>query len=140
MAKISPPSPGEEITADDRMLTRFMIWTQRLTELFNGSEWIDVTFENGWGNIATTTYNKTQYRVIGNYLELRGRIGSVSGAIINTAAFTLPEGLRPALEYQFAVPSNNAFGKIRVKSNGDVVLQVGSISWAQIDGIRFSLD
>ena len=62
--------------------------------------------------------------------------GALQSGVIGTAAFTLPVGLRPKRLINFAVVSNNAFGVVRVDTNGDVTPSIGS-GFTNLESIRF---
>lgn len=100
--------------------------------------WNAVTvFQNGWGNYGAQ-WPGAAYRKIGDEVMLRGLI---AGGANSTTAFILPVGYRtPAYGHHFAVASADAFGIVRVYSDGQV--QAGNpiaSQWADLAGIRFSV-
>jgi len=102
--------------------------------LYGDTGWTNVvTFTNSWVNFGGTNFS-AGYRLIGTQVWLRGNIKS---GTINTAAFTLPSGYRPAHDMNFACTSNAAFGNCSISSAGVVTPAVGSNVYFALDGIRF---
>lgn len=103
--------------------------------------WTAVTsFSNNWANFSSS-YNAAAYKKIGNFVYLRGLIKS---GTINAAAFNLPAGYRPSKDCIINTASNSAYGQIYVNGAtspaGNVIVQVGSNTWASLEGIRISVD
>jgi hypothetical protein len=97
--------------------------------------WTAPTLKNGWVNSATTGAPPIGYTKLANGLvRIRG-LGA-SGTL-GQPAFTLPAGLRPKYQLLFDRMSNNAFGRLDVRTNGDVVPQAGSNAWFSFDTLVF---
>lgn len=99
-------------------------------------EFIPPTFQNGWTNYSST-FEQAGYRMAaGSMVHLRGLIKS--GTLSTTLpAFTLPAGYRPDLQQLRIVNANNAYGRVDIKANGDVVIANGSNAYTSLDGISF---
>jgi len=96
--------------------------------------WTEVTtLASGWGAYP-------QFRV--QYAQLPDtRVvfeGTLRGGTIGLPAFTLPRALWPGQDQNFAVCSNDAFGKVTIRAvDGAVVPAVGSNVYVSLDGIGF---
>ena len=91
-------------------------------------------FTNSWVNFGAG-HETAAYRIEpSGIVRFKGRIKS---GTINTAAFTLPAGYRPAQALRFAQSSNGAFGELIVDSNGVVNPAVGSNAAFNLDGVAF---
>lgn len=93
-------------------------------------------FQNAWVNFGGA------YETAGFFKDTLGRVhlkGLVKDGVIGAAIFTLPAGYRPPLSQLFAVPSNDAYGHIRITGAGVVEAPVGDNTWVAIDGISFSV-
>jgi len=117
------------LSAQDKM-------NQDIAQLFtNVSAWNWQTpqFANGWKNFSTT--------LIARFTQLSCGLVVLSGAIISGTiggtAFTLPEAMRPSQDCNFAVDSNDAFGKLVVQASGSVIPTVGSNAFFSLDGATF---
>lgn len=97
-------------------------------------QFIAVTFQNAWADFGApfnpTGYFKDPFGII----HLRGTIAS---GTINTAAFTLPAGYRPANTERIGVNSNDAMGRLHINSTGTVVPVIGNNASFCLDGITF---
>lgn len=95
-----------------------------------GEEWREVgasgqpAFANSWVNFGAGHETAAFYKDACGRVHLKGNIKS--GTAVNTTAFTLPEGYRPAATLDFAVPSNGAFGQLRIGADGVVNPIIGS--------------
>jgi hypothetical protein len=107
-----------------------------IDEVTKPLEWIDVTYQNGWGTLVAPNFVGAQYaKDISNRVYLRGLM--YNGAV-GSPAFTLPAGYRPAYTNLFAVISNDALGKVDVKNNGDVTPTLPSVfNYVCLDQISF---
>ena len=63
--------------------------------------------------------------------------GQVKDGTINTGAFVLPVGFRPAYADSWAVDSYGAFGRVSVYTNGNVIPRTGDTRGVSLAGIRF---
>ncbi|QXH68614.1 phage tail fiber domain-containing protein [Pseudomonas asgharzadehiana] len=99
-------------------------------------DWIPITvFTNSWLDYGGGTFSPVSYyKDTDGIVHLRGAIKS---GTVAAAAFLLPAGFRPAGNSYFPCVSNNAFGFFNITTGGGVVLQVGSNSYASLDGISF---
>ncbi len=66
--------------------------------------------------------------------------GTAKSGTMNTAAFNLAAGYRPASTVRLATMSNGAFAVVRVDTNGDVVPETGSNADFWLDGLQFPLN
>lgn len=92
-------------------------------------------FENSWVNTDVAYFGPARYwrDAFGNvHLE-----GNIKNGSLNTAAFTLPAGYRPQYEMQLPTSSANAFGQIRISTNGQVIPRVGGTTDVNLNGIVF---
>lgn len=92
------------------------------------------SFSNGWVNLDTD-------RPAGFYRD-RGRVfltGLIKSGTMNTTAFTLPTGYRPASVNGLIFPavSNTALGILVISSTGTVVPNFGSNVYFSLDGVSF---
>lgn len=101
-----------------------------------GSNWINVSFNTGWGNYGGG-YNNAQYKKVGDLVFLRGLVARSSGT--ETKIFTLPSGYRPTAQCLFSNITNGGQGRIDVETDGDVQYVSGGYSWVQLDGLVFSI-
>jgi hypothetical protein len=86
---------------------------------------------------AGTTTPRYRLTVSGD-VALSGR---VTGGTLNTAAFNLPAGLRPAATRRFAVAGGTLSPHaVRVDTNGNVVPEIGSTTDFCFDGVLLPLD
>lgn len=63
--------------------------------------------------------------------------GLMSTGVVNSPAFTLPVGYRPAARHLYSVVANDAFGRMSIAADGTVRLAVGSNGFVQLSGITF---
>lgn len=98
--------------------------------------WTAPSFSNSWVNygsgFATCGYMKDSM----GFVHLRGLVKD--GSAMNTTIFTLPTGFRPTEQWIFGVASNNAYGEVRVASDGTVKAPQGATAWVSLDGIVFN--
>lgn len=97
-------------------------------------QWNAPTLINSWVNFGAPFNPVGYWKDPNGVVHLRGMVKS---GTINTTAFTLPLGYRPANSELFAVPSNSAFGRITVDAGGGVTPDIGSNASINIDGITF---
>lgn len=99
--------------------------------------WSNATYENSWGPFAPGATNDAQYRISHEgRVHLRGALdaGTVGASF---PMFTLPTGYRPERQEGHVVESNSAIGRVIVKTDGKVCLELGSNVFVFIDGISF---
>lgn len=100
-------------------------------------QWIAPTLINGWVNADFMNISGYLKDDFGN-VRLRGRIKSGS---IGSVVFYLPPGYRPSTDLYPACSSDNGTtlvaSRIVVKSNGQVVVDIGSNTQFYLDGITF---
>jgi type II secretory pathway pseudopilin PulG len=95
--------------------------------------WATPVLQSGWSsfdanNWSTPGYTKTSTGLV----VLRGMVKAGSSTI-----FTLPAGYRPAEYIMFENSSNQAIGRIDIRSDGVILMTVGSNAWTSLDGIAF---
>lgn len=98
--------------------------------------WQTPTLLSGWQHYGSI-YPPARYRRRDGIVNLRGLIRS---GTIGQRIMTLPAGYRPPYELIFSVASNNAYGEVRVATNGDVVPVIGNNGWVSLDGLHFHTD
>lgn len=114
-------------------------------------QWVAPAMQNAWVNFGST-YTTAAYRRDGNRVTLKGLIKS---GVINSAAFTLPAGYRPAQDMHFpahsagettgAASAGTAHthsvpdqGGVNVFTDGRVVPRTGSSNTNfSLDGVSF---
>lgn len=91
-------------------------------------------FQNSWvawgAGEAVPGYWKNPF----GFVHLKGVIKS---GTINTVAFTLPPGYRPAEKQTIAALSNGAIGRLDIATNGDVIPVSGSNVYFSLNSIQF---
>lgn len=98
-------------------------------------DWIVPTLLNSWVNFGGGTGADAGY-----YKDADGTVhlkGLIKSGTIPGSAFNLPSGFRPAAPIYLPIASNNAFGLAIVTAGGDVIVQAGNNTYADIGGIRF---
>lgn len=101
-----------------------------------GLTWIEVgsggpapAFQNSWVNFDSVNWDTAGFRKDSfGMVHIKGMVksGTISATL---PVFTLPLGYRPPKAVLFATASNNAFGRITVLANGNVLAEVGSNVW-----------
>lgn len=139
---------GNEPTKEFMDTTPYILTTGELYSLRNLPEflddkvnkvqeaWITPTLLNGWSDHSSAVNSAQFFKDNFGTLHIRGII---KGATINTTAFVLPVGYRPAKTTQVPVVSNNAFGFLSVSPAGNVTPVIGNVSWFSLDGIQIDL-
>lgn len=97
-----------------------------------------VGFQNSWVLYADGTFAPPT--LVGFWKDALGIVhlqGMISSGTLNTAAFTLPAGYRPALNTVFPTGTSGGYGEARVLSNGDVYPVSGGTGWFSLNGISF---
>lgn len=95
------------------------------------------TFYENWVNYGSpygpARYFKDRFGIV----RLEGLVhGGTVGEI--HVIFILPTGYRPAYDSNFAASAGgNGFGRIRIKSTGEVQAIAGDNGWFSLDGITF---
>lgn len=103
--------------------------------------WIAPTLLNSFTNYDTSSWQAAgYYKDSVGRVWLRGLLKRASAAL-NTAAFQLPAGYRPAKSTTFAAMAYDAFARINIDAGGNVtVAAAASGSWFNffsLDGISF---
>lgn len=88
------------------------------------------SFLNSWVASGAVSY----WKDITGHVHIDGLITTGTPPSI---AFNLPAGFRPLRLHYFSTVANDLFGEIRVATNGDVTVQVGSATWTSLSGITF---
>jgi hypothetical protein len=89
----------------------------------------DPAWMNSWTNV--TALGSVQF-----YRDPFERVwlkGGLQGGALNSGAFTLPVGYRPATQEAFS----SIQGRVDVLANGQVVPQATSIGWVTLSGVSF---
>jgi hypothetical protein len=96
----------------------------------------DLTLSNGWVNKGTPFANAGYTKDAAGRVHLKGVV-SGGTTTVATVMFTLPTGYTPTHEMRIPVVSADAFGYIRILTNGQVLFVIGSNSWLSLDGVSF---
>jgi len=100
-------------------------------ELANGDLSNSWVYYDGGGS----TYNTPAYcKDTNGFVHLKGLI---KDGTMQTAAFTLPVGYRPAKNNIIATASNSAYGQFYIQSSGAVLPYIGNNAWVSLDSITF---
>lgn len=91
------------------------------------------TLQNSWVDYGSVYAGLSYYKTLDNVVVLQGSVKSGTGGLI----FTLPAGYRPSAQRVFPIVSNNAFGRIDIGSDGNVVANVYNNASVALDGIVF---
>ena len=98
--------------------------------------WTGATLRNSWTNYLAGTA-AAQYRKVSDVVEVRGAVKSGSGVI-----FTLPAGLRPAMQETFYVYASPGGARVDAMPTGDVQVSAyvssGTNALVSLAGIHFS--
>lgn len=111
-------------------------WGNDVADAINPSAWTAPTLGSSWLQFGSGEQD-VQYRKINELVYLRGSMRA--GVVNNVAiAFTLPALHRPPRDLWIAVASNNAFGQVRIRSDGGLGVTNGSNVSVRLDNIVFS--
>lgn len=101
--------------------------------------WSDLSLQHGWRQYHSS-YSSPQYiKASDGLVSIKGLIKSGSTGA-GTVIATLPVGYRPLARSLFAVVSSNAWGRLDIQPNGDLLFQSGSNGWFSLDGVTFYAD
>jgi hypothetical protein len=121
--------PGTWTTPVDRAAGYTVTNTDWNTNLGANGDTAFLYGDTGWTNVGSFTNSWTAGGVAPGYI-LIGRVvyvrGIITGGTINLAAFTLPSGYRPSLQWYYATVANAAFGYGTVTPAGVVTPVAGS--------------
>jgi hypothetical protein len=110
--------------------------TQGYTLSISQPPWIAPTLLNSWVNYGTPYATAGYFKDSLGIVHLQGLIKS--GTISNSLpAFNLPIGYRPFETHIFAGSAADAFAEIRVDSEGQVFITVGSTTWVTLSNVIF---
>lgn len=103
------------------------------------NNWSNLTLINSWvaygGTYSTPQYTKAADKLV----TLKGLI--TAGATANsTIIATLPVGYRPSGTIVYTCVSVNAFCRIDIDTNGNIMFETGSNTWLSLDNITFYAD
>lgn len=101
---------------------------------FGTDAWTAPTFQNSWTNYGSGRAG-AGYRLRNGRVELNGVIAG--GSAMNTTAFILPVGYRPAFTKDIPCDSNNAYGKVLIGTDGTVKPYTGTTAHFSLDGVAF---
>lgn len=110
-----------------------------VTGVIGASGWVEIAaFTNSWVNYGSG-YNTAAYRRgAGGKVTLKGLIKS---GTVESPAWTLPAGYRPAATYYLPTLSfdgtNRQTAMLEVQTDGDVVPRHGANTWFALDGLSF---
>lgn len=101
-----------------------------------GGAWTAVTYNTGWADYGSP-WMGVSYKKVGDLVLVRGLCVRSSG--VATTIFTLPSGYRPANYIIFPQVSADAFMRLDVQPDGQVVAYSGTPgTWINLTGIVFS--
>lgn len=106
------------------------------TDVWTDTAQDDFTYpvlENAWVNYDAV--KKARY-----YKDSSGVVhifGLIKSGVVDTTAFTLPQGYRPIDTMYFPCVATGAIGFLVVQGNGLVVPKLGTTSYLSLDGISF---
>ena len=106
------------------------------------ANWVDITLINNWVQGADT-YNKPQYKKVGNRIELRGFITNPNELTATTRyAFTMPNSLYPQKINQFNLyaSTSNFIGAYMSNSGFRISANYQAGENLSLDGIFYYLD
>jgi len=103
------------------------------------TNWSPLPLKAGWIRYSTTFSDPQYTKGSDGIVTLKGLVKSGT-ATQGTVIATLPAGYRPAQSKIYPVTQNWNLGRVDIKSNGDIVLQIGSSSWTSLDGINFKAE
>jgi|GEM_PF-1856248 len=96
--------------------------------------WIVPGMTNGWITYDATFNPPAYFRDKNGIVHLRGMI---KNGTINTAAFNLPAGYRPAYRELFVSLTSTGIGRCDVDAAGNVIAYQGGTAWFSLDGMSF---
>lgn len=99
-------------------------------------KYIAPTLLNSWvnfgGGSAAAGYYKDPFGIV----RIRGLVKNGTTGLGNPV-FTLPAGYRPPNSVILPAVSNNAFARLNVEANGDIIVEVGSNAFVSLDSLTF---
>jgi len=105
-----------------------------------GEAWTNITtFSGDWVAYGGTTYAPPGYwKDALGIVHLRGLVKYGTAPItLPSSPFTLPTGYKPQYASVFACVTNEAFGRVDVLANGQVLVRSSSSVYVSLDGISF---
>lgn len=92
-----------------------------------------------WDN-AGSTFSPGRYRLVGDMVEIEGKVAAQVVVTAPDIIATLPSGYRPTKIKSFVVYTNAGIGYIEIGTTGVITLQAGGVAGVVLDGaVRFSL-
>jgi hypothetical protein len=119
--------------------TNSYITMQNMYYPSGATTWTSFTPSGSWvyygAPYTTTAYTKGNDGIV----SVKGfiRSGTVTGG---TVIGNLPAGYRPSLEMMFEVSSADAFGRIDILPNGNIVIGAANVAWLSLDNINFQAE
>jgi len=104
--------------------------------------WAPLLLKNGWSDYADT-YSRASYtKTKAGQVLLKGLVKKVSSAPVGDVIATLPADYRP---YQGSLiigttttnGSATTWGRLDVRTNGDILMNAGSNIWISLETVRF---
>lgn len=104
------------------------------TKPYVDGSWTTAALKTGWVNYGAPWGTVAGYRKVGPLVVIRGLVGSGTVGQGTGVIFTLPAGYRPSPDNLiFSVVGTNAFARLDIQTNGDVVANTGSNSYFSIN-------
>lgn len=103
-----------------------------------GNTWTAPTLSGSWANYGTVS--SVAYAEAGYWKDATGIVhldGVIKSGTIGTAAFTLPDGYRPAADVLRLCASNDALGRVDIKTDGTVTPIIGNTAYVSLCGLKF---
>lgn len=108
------------------------IWTEVPLDMRGGliqGDWQYPTLLNGWQNFGSGE-QVVRYRFENGGTTVRCE-GVITGGneVVNQRIFDVPAAYRPTGNLQFAIPSGDAYGQVKLLTDGGILFREGSSSW-----------
>jgi hypothetical protein len=125
-----PSDPAVELWVDPNGT-----WaSEYATKPYVDGTWNTATLKSGWVNYGAPWGSATRYRKVGPVVYITGLVANGTVAQGTGVIFTLPAGFRPSPDNLiFSVVGGNAFARLDIQPNGDVVANVGNNNYFSIN-------
>lgn len=96
-------------------------------------DWTNLTYGSGWGDYNAASWQRGQYRKIGDLVQLRGLVARLSG--VGTTIATLPGGHAPPVQILNQVNGTDAHARVDITAGGSLVLAAGTPTYISLNDI-----
>lgn len=107
--------------------------TGNLAVTGNFGAWTNLSYGTGWGDYNAASWQRGQYRKIGDMVYLRGLVARTSG--VGTTIATLPAGHYPPVQILNQVNGTDAHARVDITAGGVMVLAVGTPTHISLNDI-----